>query len=287
MPRRTPTSTTAPAVSDTPADESAPTITPDPVTPDATTPAPAADPVAAIVAVLTADGATPDAVAAVLRTITRNRDAIIGRVSSAVVAHYGADGAAIGAAVGVLTAAATIAATTSAPVPPLTPAAVLSAIAAATVLAPSADIGPRTPLGRFLTAAAAVAPFDGADHAAVLSRFLPTIGVAVSGRGRGSAAASGAPRTRTDRSGGRDAAVLTDVDLIGPNGAHAVTTDQGATYVVTAADGSAVGAFASLTAAANAADGADGASHNGWIAWRAADGRTADAVARGVVVVPQ
>lgn len=277
-----PTSTTTP-------DPAPVASTPDPAdTADTSTTSPApvvTDPTADVVAILTGADPTPDAVAAVLRGLTgpRRRD-VLAAAPAAIIATGNPDHLAnLATLVGILTSGADMA-SGPAPVAPLTVDQIATSLAhlvnlAMGPLAPCQPVGdppgPRTPLGRFLAAAvAAVGADPDTDTAAHLARIL--------GRtpGRATTSQAGGPRTRTDRSAGRDLANLAGVTLTGPNGATAVIDPSGA-VAVTLADGTTADA-ASLTAAANLASG-PGASVNGWLGWRASDGRTADAVARGVV----
>lgn len=269
------TSTPAPAADATPAPVADPTPAPAAVA-DASTTTPS--PVDRIVSILTADDPQPGPVADVLRTLTPSqRTATSAAVPGAILAGgHPADVLAV--AVGVLTAASDLARGPA----PAAPVSVDDMLAALANLVTAADVfgvavgdqpGPRTPAGRFLAAARAIPASP--DAASTLAR----IGIRGTG-GRATTSQTGGPRTRTDRSAGRDLANLAGIELHGPNDALAHVNPDGSVGVVTA-DGTSHDA-ASLTAAANLAAG-PGASVNGWLGWRTSDGRTADAVARGVV----
>lgn len=99
---------------------------------------------------------------------------------------------------------------------------------------------------------------------------------------------TGAAGTRTDRSDGRDLSRLAG-ESFGFRGCDAtVTVDGDALAVVVTRGRKAVGTFTSLSAAGRAAYTADTDGRttqvDGWSAWRTSDGRTVDAVARGLVV---
>lgn len=160
---------------------------------------------------------------------------------------------------------------------PTDPADVLAAFATTVTFYASisgADV-PRGPLAAFVAAAAKVPTKD--DAGPIVASIVGRVK-----RGGGSQSTG----TRQDRSDGRDLSRLA-ADTFNFRGctAKVKVTDDGMAVTVKRGSDS-VGTFPNLSAAGRAAAEADGAvkpSVNGWASWLTKDGRTADAVSRGVL----
>ncbi len=258
-----------------------------------TTTAPTMDEqVAAILAAMHAGTGESPAhdVAAILPTgttarATAARNALATPVMSAAAVSPDHD---VAAAIDILTTAFGIAAQAGGRQPavviPTDPADVLAAFATAAAFY-AVTVGPvaisdRTPVGRFLAAARAIPAT--ADAGSVLA--------AVIGRGsRTRQAGSGTRNVVPD--GVRDVALLAALgnDALTYSGCTATVSQDDDTMSVTVRRGKkVVGTAGNLTAAARIANATDerprGTSVNGWAdAWVTADGRSADAVARGAL----